>query len=82
MEEKRVPFRGVSMNVTWEETQAKLVSIQHEYNLICRAWSLSTNSQREQQLQALASACLAEVQATVQQYSHNYAGDRERAIGQ
>lgn len=56
------------MTTFWQETQAKLVAIQHEYNLICRAWRTTTNSERDQQFQALASACLAEIQATIQQY--------------
>jgi hypothetical protein len=70
------------MNISWQETQAKLVSIQHEYNLICRAWKLTSNSQREQQLRALASACLAEVQATIQRYGGEHERGLERAVGQ
>ena len=72
------------MNTSWQETQAKLVSIQHEYNLICWAWKVTSNSEREQQLRALASACLAEVQATIQQYQYreNNGGNMERAVGQ
>ena len=56
------------MDICWQETQAKLVAIQEEYNLICQAWRATTNSDREHQLRDLASACLAEVQATIQQY--------------
>ena len=72
------------MNTSWQETQAKLVSIQHEYNLICWAWKVTSNREREQQLRALASACLAEVQATIQQYQYreNNGGNMERAVGQ
>ena len=66
------------MDPAWEETKAKLVSIQQEYNLICRAWRATRNSQREEQLRALASACLAEVQATIR----DYGGEQERAVGE
>jgi len=66
------------MDPAWEETKAKLISIQHEYNLICRAWKATSNSQRGKQLHALASACLAEVQATIQ----DYGGEKERAVGE
>ena len=66
------------MDTSWKETQAKLVSIQQEYNLICQAWKATSNSEREQQLRDLASACLAEVQATVQ----HYGGTKERAVGE
>lgn len=65
------------MDPVWEETKAKLVSIQREYNLICRAWKATRNSKREEQLRSLASACLAEVQATIQ----DYGGEKERAVG-
>ena len=57
------------MNASWQETQAKLVAIQQEYNLICRAWRATTNSQRDGQFRALASACLVEVQMMIQQYA-------------
>jgi hypothetical protein len=66
------------MNRSWQETQAKLVAIQHEYNFICRALQVTSNRQREQQLRALASACLAEVQATIQ----DYGGEEECAVGE
>jgi hypothetical protein len=72
------------MNTSWQETQAKLVSIQHEYNLICWAWKTTSNSEREQQLRALASACLADIKVTIQHYQyrgHND-GTMERAVGQ
>lgn len=66
------------MDILWEETQAKLVSIQQEYNLICQAWKVTNNSEREQQLRALASACLGEVQATIRDYGE----EKERAVGE
>ena len=66
------------MDQAWEQTKAKLVSIQDEYNLICRAWKATCNRQRGEQLRALASACLAEVQATIQ----DYGGEKERAVGE
>jgi hypothetical protein len=66
------------MDTSWKEAQAKLVSIQEEYNLICRAWKATSNSEREQQLRDLASECLAEVQATIQDYS----GEKERAVAE
>jgi hypothetical protein len=66
------------MDTSWKEIQAKLVSIQQEYNLICRAWKAASNSEREHQLRDLASACLAEVQATIQ----DYRGEKERAVAE
>lgn len=66
------------MDTSWEETQARLVAIQHEYNLLCQAWKVTNNSERGQQLRELASACLAEVQAAIQHYGE----EKERAVGE
>ena len=71
-------MRGIQMDTSWAETQARLVSIQEEYNHICRAWKVTTDSERQQQLRALASACLAELQATVQGYGE----EKERVVGE